>query len=83
MPTRRGVVIDEKAERHLAGIDINYRYVPLSQAAYRGLVWGTAVLLNREKTARWGFPMDLTGATAHGLRAPQCLGTLQTISRHG
>ena len=43
------IVIERKAERHLAGIDITYRYVPLSQAGYRGLVWGTEVLFNREK----------------------------------
>jgi len=35
--------------RHLGGIDLTYRYVPPSQAAYRGLVWGTEVLFNREK----------------------------------
>jgi hypothetical protein len=34
--------------RHLAGIDVTYRYTPLSQAAYRGLIWGTEVLYNRE-----------------------------------
>src|SRR5882672_4191693 len=32
------VKIDQGPERYLAGIDITYRYVPLSQAAYRGLV---------------------------------------------
>jgi hypothetical protein len=54
------VVIDDKAERHLAGIDITYRYVPLSQAAYRGLVWGTEVLFNREKRPVGGFPTEPT-----------------------
>ena len=34
--------------RYLAGIDITYRYTPLSQAAYRGLIWGTEVLYNSE-----------------------------------
>jgi hypothetical protein len=34
--------------RHLAGIDVTYRYTPLSQASYRGLIWGTEVLYNRE-----------------------------------
>ncbi len=34
--------------RYLTGIDITYRYTPLSQAAYRGLVWGTEVLYNSE-----------------------------------
>ena len=34
--------------RHLAGVDVTYRYTPLSQAQYRGLIWGTEVLYNRE-----------------------------------
>ena len=34
--------------RNLGGVDITYRYIPLSQASYRGLVWGTEVLLNHE-----------------------------------
>jgi hypothetical protein len=54
------VKIDEKAERYLAGIDITYRYVPLSQAGYRGLVWGTEVLFNRENRPVGGFPTDPT-----------------------
>jgi hypothetical protein len=54
------VVIEQKAERHLAGIDITYRYVPLSQAGYRGLVWGTEVLFNSEKRPVGGFPTDPT-----------------------
>jgi len=34
--------------RHLAGVDVMYRYTPLSQASYRGLQWGTEFLYNRE-----------------------------------
>src|SRR6185503_4207736 len=34
--------------RHLAGVDLTYRYVPLEQASYRGLVWGSELLYNRE-----------------------------------
>ena len=34
--------------RYLAGIDLTYRYTPLSQAQYRGLIWGTEVLYNSE-----------------------------------
>ncbi|HVN83846.1 MAG TPA: hypothetical protein VMW17_03280 [Candidatus Binatia bacterium] len=34
--------------RHLAGVDLTYRYTPLSQAQYRGLLWGTEFLYNRE-----------------------------------
>jgi hypothetical protein len=52
------VVMDQKAARHLAGLDLTYRYVPLSQASYRGLVWGTEVLLNSERRPIGGFPTD-------------------------
>jgi hypothetical protein len=34
--------------RYLSGIDVTYRYIPLSQAQYRGLIWGTEVLYNSE-----------------------------------
>jgi len=34
--------------RHFAGVDLTYRYTPLSQAQYRGLIWGTEALYNRE-----------------------------------
>jgi hypothetical protein len=54
------VASEEKANRHLAGLDITYRYVPLGQAAYRGLVWGTEVLFNRENRPIGGFPTDPT-----------------------
>jgi hypothetical protein len=54
------VAIEQDARRHLGGIDITYRYVPLSQASYRGLVWGTEVLFNREKRPIGGFPTDPT-----------------------
>jgi hypothetical protein len=52
------IVSEEGAERHLAGIDITYRYVPLGQAGYRGLVWGTEVLFNSEKRLGFGVPED-------------------------
>src|SRR5215831_15930817 len=54
------VAIEEKAPRHLVGLDLTYRYVPLSQAAYRGLVWGTEVFFNRENRPVGGFPTDPT-----------------------
>jgi hypothetical protein len=54
------VAIEEKENRHLVGLDITYRYVPLSQAAYRGLVWGTEVFFNRENRPVGGFPTDPT-----------------------
>jgi hypothetical protein len=34
--------------RYLAGVDVTYRYLPLSEALYHGLVWGTEVLYNSE-----------------------------------
>ncbi len=34
--------------RYLSGIDVTYRYTPLSQSQYRGLTWGTEVLYNTE-----------------------------------
>ena len=54
------VASEEKANRHLAGLDITYRYVPPSQAAYRGLVWGTEVFFNRENRPVGGLPTDPT-----------------------
>lgn len=54
------IVLTDDADRHLAGLDITYRYAPLGQAAYRGLIWGTEVLFNREKRPIGGFPEDPT-----------------------
>src|SRR5262252_17286 len=54
------VKIDQGQDRYLAGLDITYRYVPLSQAAYRGLVWGTEILVNSENRPIGGFPTDPT-----------------------
>jgi hypothetical protein len=34
--------------RNLFGVDLTVRYTPPSQAAYRGLIWGTEVLVNHE-----------------------------------
>ncbi len=42
----------------LAGADLTYRYTPLSQAGYRGLVWGTEFLFNRENQPVGGFPEE-------------------------
>src|SRR5919198_4163207 len=35
-------------ERNVFGVDLTLRYTPPSQAAYRGLIWGTEVLVNHE-----------------------------------
>jgi hypothetical protein len=51
-------VIRSGKARYLTDFDITYRYTPLAQAAYRGLVWGTEVLYNREN---WNVNPDDTG----------------------
>jgi hypothetical protein len=42
------VKIENDGARHLAGVDLTYRYTPLSQASYRGFIWGTEALYNVE-----------------------------------
>jgi len=42
------VDVDNAKSRNLLDVDFTYRYTPLSQAAYRGLVWGNEFLLNHE-----------------------------------
>jgi hypothetical protein len=44
--------------RYLTGFDLTYRYLPLSQAGYRGLIWGTEVLWNQEHRPVGGFPEE-------------------------
>jgi len=51
---------EDGGERHLAGADLTYRYTPLSQASYRGLIWGTEFLYNREEQPVGGFPAEPT-----------------------
>jgi len=43
-----GMEAGNSKARYLTGLDITYRYTPLSQAQYRGLIWGTEVLYNSE-----------------------------------
>jgi hypothetical protein len=54
---------DQGDMRTLSGVDLTYRYTPLSQASYRGLVWGTEVLLNSENRPVGGFPEDQSDTT--------------------
>jgi len=54
------VKIDQGGNRHLAGVDLTYRYTPLSQASYRGLIWGTEFLYNHENRPIGGFPEEGT-----------------------
>jgi hypothetical protein len=42
------VKVDGGDNRSLVGLDVTYRYTPLAQASYRGLVWGTEILVNHE-----------------------------------
>jgi hypothetical protein len=52
------IQIEENAARYLVGVDVTYRFVPLGQAAYRGLVLGAEFLYNNEKRPVGGFPED-------------------------
>jgi hypothetical protein len=48
------VVVDGNNARNLFGFDLTLRYTPLSQASYRGFIWGSELLVNHE--ARPGIP---------------------------
>jgi hypothetical protein len=61
------VKIDNGASRNLVGADLTYRYTPLAQAAYRGLVWGSEVLYNQEDRPVGGFPASPAVAAATSL----------------
>jgi hypothetical protein len=53
---------DLNNSRSLVDWDLTYRYVPLSQATYRGLVWGTEVLYNQETRPVGGFASTTSAA---------------------
>jgi len=55
---------DDGASRHLAGLDLTYRYLPLGEAAYRGLTWGSELLYNQEDRPVGGFPPTSAAATS-------------------
>ena len=74
------VKIDNGASRTLAGIDLTYRYSPLSQASYRGLVWGTELLYNQEDRPVGGFPTT-SAAVATSLERALGVPTLATQTR--
>ncbi|HLK11631.1 MAG TPA: hypothetical protein VKW76_09635 [Candidatus Binatia bacterium] len=67
---------DGGAHRALSGLDLTYRYVPLSEASYRGLVWGTEALWNQEDRPLGGAAAPASAAAslartlAPGLLAP-------------
>src|SRR5437867_11416000 len=75
------VKIDNGASRTLAGIDLTYRYIPLSQASYRGLVWGTELLYNQEDRPVGGFPTTTSAAVATSLERALGVPTLATQTR--
>jgi len=58
--TNDGLDVGDGKARYLTGLDITYRYTPLSQAQYRGLIWGTEVLYNTED---WNVADATTSAT--------------------
>jgi hypothetical protein len=49
---------DNGKARNLVGADLTYRYTPLSQASYHGLLWGTEFLYNGENQPVGGFPEE-------------------------
>ena len=61
--------------RHLGGVDLTYRYTPLEQAGYRGLVWGTEALVNQENRPDRRFHRQPT--TLRRLPAARSLRALQ------
>jgi hypothetical protein len=70
---------DRGADRILSGVDLTYRYTPLSQASYRGLVWGTEVLMNSEDRPVGGFPEDGTANTSLDFRHKNAVGLYSYI----
>jgi hypothetical protein len=65
---------DNGAPRTLAGLDLTYRYTPLSQAGYRGLIWGTEVLYNQEDRPIGGFPEEADTSAPLVFRRRDALG---------
>ena len=53
---------DGGTSRYLGGVDLTYRWIPLSEAGYRGFVWGTEVLYNQEHRPIGGFVEPATAA---------------------
>jgi hypothetical protein len=68
------VKLDNGAARTLAGFDVTYRYAPLQEAAYRGLIWGTEVLYNQEDRPIGGFPPPGDATTPLVFRRRDALG---------
>lgn len=42
------VMVNDGTSRNLVDLDVTYRYTPLASAGYRGLIWGSEFLWNRE-----------------------------------
>jgi hypothetical protein len=75
------VKIDDGASRNLVGVDLTYRYVPLGQASYRGLIWGTELLYNQEDRPVGGFPELSAEAAATSLARGLGVPTLAAQTR--
>jgi len=75
------VKIDNGAMRNLVGVDLTYRYSPLAQASYRGLVWGTELLYNQEDRPVGGFPTTAAMAAATSLERGLGVPSMTTQTR--
>jgi hypothetical protein len=71
---------EDSAHRTLGGIDLTYRWVPLGQASYHGLTWGTEALWNSEDRPLGGAAgtsaaaaVEASLARGLGLEAPAAL----------
>jgi hypothetical protein len=65
------VEVDNGNNRYLGGLDLTYRYIPLSQASYRGLIWGSEFLYNQEDRPLGGTPAASPALSlAHALGVP-------------
>jgi DNA-binding protein YbaB len=75
------VSIDDGGSRNLVGVDLTYRYVPLSQATYHGLIWGTELLYNQEDRPVGGFPSTSAQAASTSLARSLGVPTLAAETR--
>jgi len=65
--TTDDLVAGNGESRWLTDVDLTYRYTPLSQTSYRGLIWGTEVLFNSEDWKASEDKLTFKRANAWGL----------------
>ncbi len=70
---------DDGAQRTLGDFELTYRYTPLSEASYRGLVWGNEVLINSEDRPVGGFPANPSPSTPLVFRHKDAVGLYSYI----